>query len=269
MSPASRQQLLNWSLFLFLTALLSAISGCATGPRAAGAPGFNFAADTLSFSNEMHWVYEHDETGQWGARDREPPPTYALRCFPLVRATREFAYHAEFAPDQPRRDEPFYASVVREILARNSRRASPEEGRVVVPGFANLKEFSAAWPGILKAACGTPAASYLQRGNWRVVFPFTRRSQARTAARLQKKLARGELPIVHLTEFPMLNHGLLVYGVREEEGVRLFDSYDPNTPDTPVVLQYHPPNRSFVLPRTPYFHGGDVNVYEVYTGWIY
>ena len=269
MSPRSREAPLIPPAFLALLPLILLLVGCATpGTPGAQAP-FNYKEDTLAFPNEMHWVYEFDEAGVWRARDREPAPTYALRCFPLVRATRGFAYHAAFEPAAPLQKEAEYEKAIQRVLARSSQRISSPEERIQIPGFANLKVFSSAYPHLFKEHCGSAVASYLQRGNWRCALPFTRRGQAIVARELREKIERGELPIVHLTEFPMLNHGLLVYGVREDEDVLYFESYDPNTPVEPVVLRYYIPNRTFVLPHTPYFYGGDVNVYEVYNGWFY
>ena len=262
----SRKCVPAWQLLMAFCSFLVG-SGCATSSKTPSGVRFDFARDTLAFPNEMHWVYEFDENGVWRTRDREPPPEYALRCFPLVRATREFAYHARFAPNEPLREESFYDEAVRRIISRSSREVSPEDEHITIPGFSDLKEFSSAYPHLLKARCGNAVSSYVQRGNWRVVFPFSRGGQEKVARSLQEKVHRGQLPIVHLTEFPMLNHGLLVYDVIERDGVIYFECYDPNTPVKPVELRYYIPNRTFVLPHTPYFYGGDVNVYEVYNGW--
>ena len=254
---------------LFLLSLLL-LTGCAA-TRPATTPGVRFdpAEDAFAFPNEMHWVYEFDEAGNWQTRHRDPPPTYALHCFPLVRAAREFAYHARFDATLPRADESDYARAIEQVVARPSQKISPPEERILFPGFASLREFSAAYPGLLRARCGSAVSSYLQRGNWRVVFPFTRRGQAKVAGELVASLDRGELPIIHLTEFPMLNHGVLVYDVHEQDDILYFHTYDPNTPETPVILRYYRPNRTFVLPHTPYFYGGDVNTYEVFSGCLF
>ena len=268
MSFDPRERFRSWPVLLVISSFFLQC-GCATDAARAAKSPFKFAEDTLAFPNEMHWVYEFDETGVWRIRDREPPPEYALRCFPLTRATREFAYHARFAPEEPLREEAFYEEAVRKVIGRSSERISPKEERVMIPGFAHLKEFSSAYPHLFKENCGSAVSSYLQRGNWRCALPFSRASQERVAGDLREKLREGRLPIIHLTEFPMLNHGLLVYAVREEDGVLYFESYDPNTPAAPVFLRYYIPNRTFVLPHTPYFYGGDVNVYEVYNGCFY
>src|ERR1044072_2068904 len=57
----------------------------------------DFDRDTFGAANELVWEYHFDEaTGATTARRRVPPPDYALRCFVLVRAARQFLYHARF-----------------------------------------------------------------------------------------------------------------------------------------------------------------------------
>ena len=66
-------------------------------------PGrFLFERDTFTFANELVWLYRFDPvTGKASPCRREPPPTYALHCFVLARATRQFFYHARFDPAAP------------------------------------------------------------------------------------------------------------------------------------------------------------------------
>ena len=65
---------------------------------------FEFERDTFAFPNELVWEYHFDAaTGTTAARRRVPPPEYALRCFVLVRAARQFLYHARFDPTAPPR----------------------------------------------------------------------------------------------------------------------------------------------------------------------
>ena len=65
---------------------------------------FEFERDTFAFPNELVWEYHFDAaTGTTAARRRVPAPDYALRCFVLVRAARQFLYHACFDPAAPRR----------------------------------------------------------------------------------------------------------------------------------------------------------------------
>ncbi|MFM1768018.1 MAG: hypothetical protein RJA22_547 [Verrucomicrobiota bacterium] len=254
-----------------LLALL-ALAGCAGRERAAFPRAFDFARDTFAFSNQLYWVYQPDPaTGGVRPEKREPRPDYAHRCFPMARAAREFLYHARFAAGRPAVDEAAYRALIRQVVGRSARTPSPWNQRVVIPGYAGLREFSAAHEGLLKEACGGGGASHFQRGNWRMVFPFSRRHQAATARQLSGAVVQNHLPIVHLTDFPRLriNHAVVLFDVREQDGALEFSVYDPNLPDRPGTLRYDPARRRFHFPATHYYAGGDVQVYEAYRGWCY
>jgi hypothetical protein len=102
-----------------------------------------------------------------------------------------------------------------------------------------------------------------------MVAPFTRGGQARTAAQLETAIAR--LPIVHVVTFPhvTINHVLLIFGVSATASGLEFRCYDPNICEKPILLRYDRASRTFIYPRTHYFQGGKVNVYEVYRGWFF
>jgi hypothetical protein len=257
---------------LFLTAFVIfplASTGCATSRTAAVDRPFRFGSDTFAFPNELQWEYEYDDSGRWETRHRDPSPAYSHRCFPMVRAAREFFYHARFDPAQPRKGPESYERLVAEVVARNSRRFAPEDKKIVFPGFADLHEFSAAHPDLLKKKCGGWFHSYLQRGNWRVIFPYPSRHHAKTAQRLIEKLGRRELPIIHIATFPKLNHALVVYACEQQPDRVTFSTYDPNQPAAPLEIIFHTSSRSFEMPQTRYFPGGSINVYEVFSGLCY
>ena len=143
--------------------------------------------------------------------------------------------------------------------------------RVVIPGYANLREFSIAWEKLLKAECGGAWKSYFQRGHWRVVMPFSRGHQADTMRELWSSVRRGHAPVVHIICFPELtiNHALLIFGATPTLDAVHFDVYDPNHPERPGTLIYHRDTRQFDFPPNPYFAGGPVDIYEIYRGWAY
>jgi hypothetical protein len=227
--------------------------------------------DSFAFANELQWTYEFLDNGQVVTRDAEPPPKYPLRCFPTVRTAREFFYHARFAPELPKATLEVYEQLVKQIIKRNSRCPASAEERIVVPGYADLFEFSVDHEPMLRRECGGPLQSYLQRGNWRMIFPVTRWENRRTARQLAEEISEGRLPIIHVYRFPTvtLNHSVLLYDVKEDGNQLLFEAYDPNNPGRPAQVTYWADTGTFFFERNQYFAGGRVKVYEVFRGWCY
>lgn len=234
---------------------------------AAPARTFDFFRDTFGFRNELYWEYLVDEkTGRVATRKVDPPPTYAHRCFVVVRSARQFFFHARFEPDAPPLKDEDYAERIRAIVRRSDCLPSDDNDRIEMPGFANAREFSAARPELLKANCGGAWQSYFNRRHYRMIFPMSRTHQAREADHLHREIASGRAPIIHVVRFPQLtiNHALLVFGAqRIQDGIR-FTTYDPNLPDEPSSLIYSTRTRTFDLPRNIYWPGGRVDVYETY-----
>lgn len=243
----------------------------ATDPAAA-TRAFEFARDTFAFRNELVWEYRIDgDTGRTTTVRSEPPPTYAHRCFVMVRSARQFRFHARFDPEGPRPDASRAEALAKAVVRRSARHPSPAADRVVIPGCGDLREFSQLFEPAVKRACGRAWQSYFLRSHWRMVFPFSRAHQAREATGLAAALNGGRLPIVHLVRFPQLtiNHGLLLFGVESGHDGLKFAAYDPNLPGTPALLCYERASRTFTLPATHYWAGGRVDVFETYHGWFY
>lgn len=263
-----------WSRALQLLLLTSLLTGCATSRSrpAASDRDFAFHHDTFAFANELKWTYEYDAiTGEIRTEPREPPPEYSHHCFVLARAARQFFDYARFAPDQPRLDEAAYRERIREITDANLRRSDAGNKRVVIPGYANLREFSEANETLLKDEAGGAWQSYVQRGHWRVVFPFSRAHQADAAREIIDAIENRRPPVLHLVRFPKLtiNHAVLAFDYLEEPERTVFHIYDPNHPEAPRELVYSRTDRTFTFDRNDYFIGGRVDVYEVYHSWLY
>ena len=231
---------------------------------------FDFERDTFPFPNELVWEYRFDATaGQTRAVRRRPAPRYALRCFVLVRAARQFFYHARFEPADAPADDLTYRRLIRAVLVRPPRRPSPPPERVVIPGYAGLRDLSAAREPVVKAACGGAWRSYVQHSHWRIVVPVSRAHQHRTAGELLTAVADHSAPLVHLLRFPSLaiNHGMVVFeGARTSTGAE-FLAYDPNDPERPARLTYDRARRTFSLPANRYWRGGALNVFEIFRRW--
>lgn len=253
---------------LLPVALLLA-AGCVSRDRHA-VVRFDFQRDTLAFTNETQWVYRIEPgTGRQLHERKDPPPQYTLRCFPMARTAKEFALHARFEPMQPALDRDELRRRVREVIGRSARRSESPGRAVVIPGFDGLRSLSAAHGDLLQEELGHAWRSYLQRGNWRMIFPFTRAHQRREAVRLLETVRTRQPAVVHLATFPELtiNHAILLFDAREEPGRIRFTAYDPNAPGTPIELTFEHAAGEFRLPATPYFIGGPVSAYEVYRNW--
>ena len=225
----------------------------------------------MSFENELVWDYGFDASGQWQSHRHEPPPDYTHHCFVVARAVKQFFMHAEFDPLQSVVDEATYRRLVREVVRRDPRSTSAPERRVVIPGFAHLREFSEAHEAVLKDECGGAWESYTQRGHWRMLLPFSREHQAETARQLTELASAHQPAVLHLVRFPQLtiNHALVVFDVRETPEGREFRAYDPNRPAAATTLTYTHATRTFTYPQNDYFIGGRVDVHQVYHNWLY
>jgi hypothetical protein len=242
---------------------LVAASVLGADPAASMPRLFDFARDTFSFTNDLYWSYEPGGA----APPRDGPVQFGQRCVNVARSARQFFHAARFAAGEPLADAE-YRERVRAVLASDPRADAPAASPILFPGFADLRGFSRAHERLLKEELGGSAASYLQRGNWRMILPFTRRDQDGTARAVLDRLAVGGLPIVRVVNFPVIdvNHAVLVFAVEPRAGEVVFLAYDPNDVDHPVELIFDPASARFRLPRTAYFAGGPVNAYEIFTG---
>jgi hypothetical protein len=257
-------------LCIVLSAL--ALGGCATGPPATSDRPFVFQKDTFAFANELVWEYRIDPVvGKTPHQARQPPPTYTHHCFVMARTVRQFFEYARFDPEQPVVDDAAYRTLIRRVVSRNPRRSMDRDERIVIPGYADLYDFSRAHEAQIKAECGGAWQSYCQRGHWRMVMPMGPAHQQRIARQLLGSLERNRPAVVHLVRFPSLaiNHALVLFEACATERQIHFRAYDPNTPRAPVALTYDRVQRAFEFPRTAYFAGGPVKVYEIFHAWNY
>lgn len=238
-------------------------------PSAAARP-FRFPADTFAFANETVWEYDVDPvTKRVAWHERDPPPPFSLRCGPMARGARQFFAHARFDPTATQVEAGEYAQLVRRVFASDPRGSDGEV--VVIPGYDDLRSFSAAQPDLVQAALAGPWLSHMQRGNWRMIFPFGALHQEDTARELLDALARNWPPIVHVLRYPRLtiNHMVLVYAAEASPAEVRFRAYDPNDAARPATLTYDRATRTFSFSTTPYFPGGPVSAYVIYDGPLY
>ncbi len=240
-------------------------------PPEAGPRRFDFARDSFAFENETYWEYHFDAaTGKTSFSRREPKPDYAHRCFVLTRAARQFLFHACFDENQESGDAQVCRRLIRAVMARNVRAPAETGNQIVIPGYADLRQFSRAREGLLKAECGGAWRSYVLRSHWRMVFPISRAHQARTAASLFAALKQNVPPIVHLVKFPALtiNHSMMVFSVTKTGEGMEFQAYDPNNTAQPVRLSFDHKAKTFSLPPNRYWAGGLVDIIEIFRNWL-
>jgi len=231
---------------------------------------FDFDRDTFGFANELVWAYQFNSvTGKTTFSKRIPKPDYTHRCFVLTRAARQFLYHARFNPDSPADKESVCRRKIRQLVSCNPRRPALPSRLIVFPGFASLREFSLTREPWLKAECGGAWRSYVLRSHWRMVLPISRRHQARTATQLAAGIQQGISPLIHLVRFPKLtiNHGMILFAVQPTPDGLCFTAYDPNDPSGPTTLSYNARERTFQLPRSAYWPGGQLDIIEIFRSW--
>src|SRR5262245_44685462 len=147
-SPARAGRSNGW--LIVLTGLL--LAGCATSPPyASGSRHFSFEQDTFAYANELVWEYHFDDDGKWTHRSREPKPDYTHHCFVVARSAKQFFGNARFDPALPKADSATSRTLIRKVLSRSPRKALPDEKKIVIPGYANLRAFSQEQEALLKA----------------------------------------------------------------------------------------------------------------------
>jgi hypothetical protein len=232
---------------------------------------FDFERDTFAFPHELVWKYHFDEAGRMSVSKTDPPPTYYHRCFVIVRAVRQFFYHARFEPGSPPADTNTYQKLINMVVSRNVRRPCAETDRIVIPGFDGLRAFSRAHEPLLKAGCGAAWESYFLRSHWRMIFPFPPWYRKMMVKKLMDSLPKRGLTLVHLLQFPRItiNHGISLYTFTESEEQVEFEGYDPNIPEHPVKLIYQKAEDQFTFAANRYWGGGPLKVMEIYCDWPY
>ena len=264
----------RWSFACSALVLAVALSACATPPSEApsrSVRSFDFDRDVFAFANELVADYQVDEKGRLRPTARVDPIDFGQRCVLMSRAARQFYLSARFAPELPVADEAIYQERITAVFATDPRRKLPASDPIIIPGYSDLRSFSEVHERLAKQALNQRWLAYLQKGNWRMIFPFWRNQQKGVAEKIKDSVGSGELVVVHAVRFPdiEINHTFLVFAVEEEPETISFHFYDPNEAEQARVLVYDRSQKTFFYPKTFYFAGGPVRAYEVYDGPIY
>jgi hypothetical protein len=252
---------------LGLVATLAAVA-CASAPapqRAAraegvvtapvGPSGFVFARDTFAFPNEIR------------ARHPDVEDLYANYCFVLARSMRQFFQFARFDPVAAKLDHAGYVQRVRDLAQHPPWAASlPPDARVVIPGYANLRDFSSAEADAVKEGMGGRFWTLVHWTNWRVTFPVTGGHQAGVADEIASDLRDGRLVQLLVTNWPVpeLNHTVVAFAFYETSADQVFQVWDPNDPDGPGTVTFEREARRFWATSLYDTRPGPIRVFRMY-----
>lgn len=225
-------------------------------PGPASRPGFEVARDAFAFPNLVR------------AHHPERTVAFSNYCIVMARAASQFFRFARFAPDQPAVSDAAYTRLVRQVMdGAPWEPPRPPEERVVIPGYADLRAFSAAREAAIKSTFGSSVLSMMHWRTWRVGLPLGSGHQHRVARELREEVDAGRPAPVMITNFPdpdVLNHAILVYDYRVRRDVVEFLAYDPNDPGNSLALHFDPTTRAFWVEPLPYSPPGRVRAFRLY-----
>jgi hypothetical protein len=254
--------LTRWIAAVGVAALATACASAQPAPPAgtrASVPGFSLAADTFAFPNEIR------------ARNPGRDDLYANYCFVLARGLRQFFAFARFEPAAPRLTADAYVERVQAIAARAPWEGPlPPDDRVVIPGYASLREFSRAQEAAVKAGLGGRFWTLVHWTNWRVTFPVTGGHQAGVAQETIRELDAGRLVQLLVTNWPKpeLNHTVVAYAYEAGAGGVDFSVWDPNDPAGSGLLHFDRAERRFWATRIYDTEPGVIRAFRMYYSWL-
>ena len=235
---------------------------------AAAVSDFDFARDTFAFANAVRAFAPEGRANAPEGRGNAPgrDDLYANYCFVMARSLRQFFLFARFDPAASRLDHAEYVERVRRVVARPPWHPPiPPGRRVVIPGYASLREFSAAQESAVQEGLGGRFWTFVHWTNWRVVFPVSRHQQAGVLDEIERELAAGRLAQLLVTNWPILelNHTVVAFASRPAgRGVEL-SIWDPNEPARPGVITFDP-DRGFWATRVFATRPGPIRVFRMY-----
>src|SRR5262249_29703422 len=228
-------------------------------PAATSVPAFSFADDTLAFATMLR------------ARNPHTPDLYANYCFVLARAVRQFHQFARFDPTAPRADADEYTRRVRAVASHAPWEPSlPSAERVVIPGFANLRAFSAAEEAAVKAGLGPRFWTLVHWTNWRGGSAVAGGHHEAGLDEGVRDGAAGRLVQLLITNWPKqeLSHTVIVYSYRPvAAGVELI-VWDPNDPTAPGAVLFDARHEGFVAGHVYDTSVGPIRVFRMYYSWL-
>jgi hypothetical protein len=227
--------------------------------RSAAIRGFDVSRDTFAFPNEIR------------ARHPGVADLYANYCFVLARGVRQFFLFGRFDPVAPAVTTEEYAQRVRAIVAHAPWEPplAPDD-RVVIPGYASLREFSRAQEVAVKDGLGARFWTLVHWTNWRVTRPVTRAHQTAVAREIVDELRGGRLAQLLITNWPRpeLNHTVVAYAYRETPAGLEFVVWDPNDVTGPGTILFDRDDLRFHATRVYDTEPGVIRVFRMSYSWL-
>jgi len=233
------------------------------------ATDFQFKRDTLSFANSTVFEY-HEGVARLRRGEKEKNPRYTRRCFTMCRTVLQFQKFARFDPSGAPLNDDDLARRIREVTKHPAwRDPFPDGERIVIPGYANLRKLSEKHALVLQKNIGLGWPTYARIGNYRMFYNHSTKYQDETRNQLNAALARRELFVAYLSDFPTLhiNHAVLVYErkpSKPKDNADRYNCYDPNHPDGPRELVWLKDKQVFNFEKDEEFVGGFARVFRVY-----
>lgn len=243
---------------------MSLAAACASAPLAPPAlhtdaplvvPGFSFERDTFAFRNEIR------------AKTPDHEGLYANYCFVMARSLRQFFQFARFDPAAPRLERDAYVARIRQIVSRSPWDPPlPPDDRFVIPGYANLREFSRTEESAVKEGLGDRLWTFLHWTNWRVTLPVTRTHQANVLDEILRELAAGRLVQLLVTNWPTpeLNHTVVAFASHAIGNDVALTIWDPNEPEGSGIITFESAKRTFWATRVYETRPGVIRVFRMY-----
>ncbi len=203
------------------------------GPRA-----FDFATDTLALPVPQPAPQE----------EKEMLSDPALRGHVDAHVARQFFLHARFEPAQRPPGTETRIALVRQVFKREANEPSRDEQRVVIPGYANLREFSRLQGHLLRAESWLVCRCENRASLLAKAFGGDSGKDA-AVAELVSAITANRPALVRLYRHHALqyNRSLLVFGSQAGGSEVSFTAYDPAAPKQPVQLTFNRVSRAFAL----------------------
>jgi hypothetical protein len=249
--------------------LIAAPLGAYETPETPAPRPFTYSKDTFAFANETVWNYVEGTVQKDSPDSATKKRDYTRRCFVVTRAAIQFWKFAKFEPSLPPLPPEQMAERIREVTKHDVWMPMlPPGQRIAFPGYANLREISAAEPSIFQANIGLGWPVYFRAGNMPIVIPIGRDTELELNREIFQDLQMNYPTIVWLYNFPSLdiNHVLVIISGRHTGDRFHYKVYDPNYATGPRNLDFDVPSKTFTYQPTFYFKGGAVEARAIYRG---